>query len=155
MKRPSRQEEHRNYANYREVSTGVARAVRSASKRTSTRGRLYTAGTQDEWGKFALALMSGWLSKADSSLTELTQAYSNCHEEGLTRQGLDKRFSGRAAHFMERLVHETVGKLLGKGIKRSQQEWLNQFSAVWVCDSTVIRLPDALSPLWGRRMAAA
>jgi len=97
---------------------------------------------------FALTLMSGWLSDKASSLATLTHAYVNSQRQPLSRQGLNSRFTARAAHFMECLLAQAVKKVLWHGVQSQSNAWFKSFTAVWVCDSTVIRLPDALAALW-------
>ncbi|MDX1995003.1 MAG: IS4 family transposase [bacterium] len=99
-------------------------------------------------GGFALTLMSGWLSEKESSLADLAHAYLNSQGKGISRQGLNSRFNARAAHFMEALVGVAVKKVVGHRGERQTEGWINTFSAVWVCDSTVIRLPQPLEAVW-------
>jgi hypothetical protein len=97
---------------------------------------------------FALTLMSGWLSDKDCSVATLAHAYVNSQRKTISRQGLNQRFTARAAHFMEVLVAQAVKKMLWRGRYKQSAAWFRHFPAVWVCDSTVIRLPDALSDVW-------
>ncbi len=99
---------------------------------------------------YALTLMSDWLSDKSSSLATLTHAYVNSQRQPLSRQGLNSRFTARAAHFMECLLAQAVKKVLWRGVQSQTNAWFKSFTAVWVCDSTVIRLPDALAALSGK-----
>lgn len=95
---------------------------------------------------FAQSLVFGHLSQPRSSLEELTQTFIYGTETALARQSLHERFTGRAAHFMERLVLAGL-QIYCHGPAQSHA-FFRQFSAVYVMDSTVISLPQSLSSVW-------
>jgi hypothetical protein len=95
---------------------------------------------------FAQALVLGWWSEPDSSLELLSQGLSWMQQQPLSRQALAQRFSGRAAHFLERLLQAALSEPV-TGM-RVDMGCLNRFAGVYVEDSTVISLPAALTPIW-------
>lgn len=96
--------------------------------------------------RFAQSLVFGYLSQPDSSLEALTQTFIYGSETALARQSLHERFTGRAAHFMERLVLEGV-RIYCQGPQQSHA-FFRPFSAVYAMDSTVITLPESLAAVW-------
>lgn len=96
--------------------------------------------------RFAQALVFGLMSNPCSSMEELSQSFTNSSQKRLSRQGLDGRFTARAAWFMERLVEAGVQLVLRSHAQANAL--LNRFKGVYVLDSTVIRLPEALRELW-------
>jgi hypothetical protein len=95
---------------------------------------------------FAQSLVFGHLSQPRSSLEELTQTFIYRTETALVRQSLHERFTGRAAHFMERLVLAGL-QIYCQGPAQSHA-FFRQFSNVYVMDSTVITLPESVSSVW-------
>lgn len=95
---------------------------------------------------FVQGLVFGWLAKGNSTMEELSQAVANSSQVAISRQGLEQRFTARAAFFMEQMVGEAV-KLVIRG-PRAEQALLRHFKGVYLVDSSVIVLPDELARLW-------
>jgi hypothetical protein len=94
---------------------------------------------------FAQTLVFGWLANPSSSMEELSQSAANlgvC----VSRQGIDERFTAKAAQFMESLVKAALQEVV-RG-KRVDTPILSRFSKVYVADATIIKLPDELEDLW-------
>lgn len=69
------------------------------------------------------------------------------HELTISAQGLDKRFTQKAASFVKSVLEEA----LSEAIQAKQSvdiEILKRFSHVYVADGSIITLPDELHPLW-------
>lgn len=95
---------------------------------------------------FVQGLVFGWLANGKSTMEEMSQALANSSQVAISRQGLEQRFTARAAFFMEQMVGEAV-KLVVRG-PRVEQALLRHFKGVYLLDSSVIVLPDELATLW-------
>lgn len=96
--------------------------------------------------RFAQSLVFGHLSQPMSSLEDLTQSFISRTHIPLARQSLHERFTGRAAHFMERLAVAGL-RIVCQG-PAQPHPFFQRFSNVYVTDSTVIALPEALAEIW-------
>lgn len=94
---------------------------------------------------FCQTLVMGWLAKATASLTELAQTAATAGV-GITPQGLEERFSARAAEFMRRLLEEALGMVVAA--HPVAIPILQRFAGVYIQDSTNIPLPDSLVGVW-------
>jgi hypothetical protein len=94
---------------------------------------------------FCQTLVIGWLVKATASLTELAQTAATAGV-GITPQGLEERFSARAAEFMRRLLEEALGMVVAA--HPVAIPILQRFAGVYIQDSTNIPLPDGLVGAW-------
>lgn len=96
-------------------------------------------------GSFVQTLVFGWMAKGNSTMEELSQSAANVGVQ-VSRQGLDERFNETAADFLRQMVEESV-KCVLRG-NRHATPVLERFEAVYVEDSTVLKLPNALEKLW-------
>lgn len=96
--------------------------------------------------RFAQSLVFGHLSQARSSLEDLTQSFLYSTHIPLARQSLQERFTGRAAHFMERMALAGL-QIVCQG-PRQTHAFFQHFSHVYITDSTVIPLPNSLAEIW-------
>lgn len=96
-------------------------------------------------GSFVQALVFGWLAKGNSSMEELSQSAANVGVQ-VSRQGLDERFTERAANFLRQMVEASVKSVLQGNLATTRV--LERFKGVYVEDSTVIELPASLQPIW-------
>jgi hypothetical protein len=94
---------------------------------------------------FVQSLVFGWLGNEAASLNELKQV-AQAVGVGVSRQGLDQRFTEESALFMEQMLGATMRTVI-EGHPQ-QIEALNVFGKIYVVDSTVITLPDALADQW-------
>lgn len=94
---------------------------------------------------FAQTLVFGWLANPHASMEELSQSAANVGVH-VSRQGLDERFTERAAQFMEGLVQAALNCVV-RG-KRVATPILSRFSQVYLVDATIINLPDELEARW-------
>lgn len=95
---------------------------------------------------FAQTLVFGWLANAQASLEELTQTAA-IRGVVIRPQGLDQRFTDRAAACLQQILQAAVRQVVG-----TQQPvaipLLQRFTSVSVLDSSTIVLPDALATVW-------
>lgn len=96
--------------------------------------------------RFVQGLVFGWLANGKSTMEDLSQALANSSQVGISRQGLEQRFTARAAFFMEQMVCEAA-KRVCRG-PRVEQALLRRFNGVYLLDSSVIVLPDELATVW-------
>ena len=94
---------------------------------------------------FAQTLVLGWLSKPDARLQDLVQIAATVGVK-VTPQGLDERFGQAAAEFMQSLLGDVVAHVVCAA--PVVHPLLNRFAGVYVQDSSVIALPDALHEVW-------
>jgi hypothetical protein len=96
--------------------------------------------------KLVRALTLGFLPKPAATLEELTPS-GVLNEVEISPQGLDKRFTEEAATFLQPVLEEAVNTVV-LAPPPVPIEWLNRFTAVWLLDTTVLRLPDELEEVW-------
>jgi hypothetical protein len=94
---------------------------------------------------FSQTLVFGWLANADATLDELAQAAASVGVE-ITPQGLNDRFSPAAAECMRRILETAVG--IAVAGDEAAVPILERFNGVYIQDSTVITLPDAVVDIW-------
>jgi hypothetical protein len=94
---------------------------------------------------FVQTLVFTWLSKPQATLEEMAQTAATL---GLSirPQGLDERFSERAAIFLQQVLEAALGTLVA--LPTCSVPLLARFTGVSLFDSTVIALPDVLASLW-------
>jgi len=95
---------------------------------------------------FIKTLLFGWLQKTDPSVEALVRAGFS-HDLTISAQGLDKRFTEKAAAFVKSVLEEALGQVV-KAKTAVNVDILKRFTNVYVADCSVIALPDALHPLW-------
>jgi hypothetical protein len=96
-------------------------------------------------GQFAQTLVFSWMGNPTASLKEMSQLAA-CNHVAISRQGLNQRFTERAAQFMQALLEATVAEVV-QG-PRVRNKLLAALSRVYVLDSTCIGLPAGLHDYW-------
>ena len=96
-------------------------------------------------GTFVQTLVFGWLASPQASLEELAQMAVVRGVE-ITPQGLDQRFTPEAAECLKQVLAKGVQQLVAAAPVAIPI--LQRFQGVYVLDSSVIRLPDALAEDW-------
>src|SRR6266496_2402450 len=94
---------------------------------------------------FVQTLVFTYLADPDASLDELTQTAAALDVD-ITPSGLTQRFTPAAATFLERVLAVAIQRVLAA--QKLAIPILEQFSGVYVEDSTIIVLPAALRELW-------
>lgn len=94
---------------------------------------------------YAPTLVFGWLSSANGTLSELTQAAARVGVD-ISKQGLQERFNERSAAFMERLLRRAVEYRVAAD--RVAVGVMGNFTAVNIQASTSISLPEGLREQW-------
>jgi hypothetical protein len=94
---------------------------------------------------FAQTVVFTWLADPNATLETMAQTAAGLGT-AITPQGLDERFRPAAAHFLERLLACAMSHVVAADPVTIPL--LQRFRGVYVQDSTVIRLPDALEHRW-------
>jgi hypothetical protein len=95
---------------------------------------------------FIKTLLFGWLQNSSPSVEGLVRAGVS-HDLLITAQGLDKRFTEKAANFMKSLLEEAMGQVV-KAKTPVALELFKRFANVYIADCSVITLDDELHSLW-------
>jgi hypothetical protein len=95
---------------------------------------------------FVRTLVFGWLTRPDAGLERLSQTAARLGIP-ITRQGLDERFTPQAAACLERVL-AAAGRAVLAAAPVTLPVLARFPGGVWVQDSTVIGLPDALHVVW-------
>ncbi len=127
----------------------VALAMQTVLKTVANRAAKRT-GFQQRQSKltgsaFVRGLVFGWLSKPQATLEELAQAIA-AGGVTISTQGLDQRFTPQAAALLKDVLEAATGAVVATS--PGATEILDRFTAVYVADSTVIALPNALRAVW-------
>src|SRR5690348_275236 len=94
---------------------------------------------------FAQTLVFGWLANPHAALEALAQTAAAVGV-GISAQGLDQRLGEAAAAFLDELLRAAVHSVIAA--EPLAIPLLARFSAVVLCDSSTITLPQALAPWW-------
>jgi hypothetical protein len=95
--------------------------------------------------KFVQTLVFGWLKNPRASLGELTQTAASL-EVDISPQGLDQRFGPKAADCLKLVLEEAVQTMVAA--EPVAVPLLARFNGVYLQDSSIVALPDALSEVW-------
>jgi len=94
---------------------------------------------------FAQALVFGWQANPRASLEELCQSARACGVE-ISPQGLQERLNPAAAHFLERLLQQSLTyRVTSEG---EPAGLLERFTGIYLQDTSVIGLPPELVQIW-------
>lgn len=97
--------------------------------------------------RFVQTLVFGWLADPDIPLEGLCQVAASLGVR-ISPQGLEQRFTPQAAHFPRRVLEQALATLASVRAEPVLLPVLARFTAVFVSDCTVIRLPGALAATW-------
>ena len=98
-----------------------------------------------EGARFVQTLVFTYLANPQATLAELTQTAAALDVQ-ITPEGLTQRFTESAATLLQRVLAAAVQRVLAADPLAIPL--LDRFAGVYLEDSTVIVLPDALRPLW-------
>ena len=94
---------------------------------------------------FAKILVFGWLENPDASYTDLAHTARALDIE-VSRQAIEKRMSFEAADTLKAILEVAASQSVA--MPPQTLPLLNQFTGVYVHDSTTITLPDELRKVW-------
>ena len=99
-------------------------------------------------------LVFGWLENPNATLEELSQTSAALGVE-ITPQGLDKRFTEKAANFIKRILEAAVSIVITVStsipiVERAVAlpRLMERFNGVYIQDSSIIVLPDELGEIF-------
>jgi hypothetical protein len=95
---------------------------------------------------FINTLLFGWLQNPEISVEGLVRGAVN-HDIKISAQGLDKRFTEKAADFVKSVLEEGLKETI-QAKESVNIEILKRFKNVYVADGSVITLPDELHEQW-------
>lgn len=92
-------------------------------------------------------LVFGWLENPEASYQHLTETAAALGIE-VSRQALEQRLTLETTEMLKRTLDATITEMLEVAGRREVLDLLQQFSGVYVQDSTWITLPDELHETW-------
>lgn len=95
--------------------------------------------------QFVQTLVFGWMADSAARLETLSQSAANVSVK-ISRQGLHQRFTREAAEFLQAVLYECIEQVIKA--QPIDTSILSRFSGVYVIDSTVLVLPEALISIW-------
>lgn len=95
---------------------------------------------------FAQMLVWGSLDQPAPSYTDLAQD-AGLLGVPISPQGIEQRFSPEAAQFMQQLLERVVEQVI-TGINATVVPLLQRFNGLYIRDSSVVTLPEALQEIW-------
>lgn len=127
----------------------VAKALRTVLTRGANRAARTTHFVQRRsklsGAKFVQTLVFGWLANPAATYEELAQTAATLGVR-ISPQGLEQRFSERAAQCVERVLQAAVQQVIAAAPVAIPL--LQRFTAVYVDDSTQVQLPAVLAEVW-------
>ncbi len=96
--------------------------------------------------ELAQTLTFGWLSNPQATLEELSQTAASLGVV-ITPQGLDQRFTPAAAACLQGVLAAAVQRVVWAS-RPAAVPILQRFAAVYLQDSSIIKLPEALASVW-------
>jgi hypothetical protein len=94
---------------------------------------------------FVRAVVFGWLNRPDASLAELAQTAAAVGVP-ISAQGLDQRFTEWAAALLRAVLEAALGAAVAA--EPVAVPLLRRFAGVYLLDTTLVPLPDALAAAW-------
>ena len=92
-------------------------------------------------------LVFGWLENPEASYQQLTETAATLGIE-VRRQALEQRLTPETTEMLKLTLDAAITEMLEVASRRESLDLLQQFSGVYVQDSTWIRLPDELHETW-------
>jgi hypothetical protein len=130
-----------------QIENAFPTSSRTRRQPPRTRNRLSSNANAKLTGStFAQLMVFGAASTPCPTYTDWTQAAALAGTL-LTPQGIEQRFTPQAAHFLYALLQRFVGRVITL-CTPAVAPLLQRFAGVYIKDSTVISLPQALASLW-------
>ena len=92
-------------------------------------------------------LVFGWLENPEASYQQLTETAATLGIE-VKRQALDQRLTLETTEMLKTTLDAAITEVLEVGSQRQALRLLQQFTGVYVQDSTWLSLPDELHQIW-------
>ena len=92
-------------------------------------------------------LVFGWLENPEASYQQFTETAATLGIE-VRRQALEQRLTPETTEMLKTTLDAAITEMLEVASQRGSLDLLQQFSGVYVQDSTWIRLPDELHETW-------
>lgn len=127
----------------------VAKALRTVLTRGANRAARATHFVQRRsklsGAKFVQTLVFGWWANPAATYEELAQTAATLGVR-ISPQGLEPRFTARAAQCVERVLQAAVQQVIAAAPVAIPL--LPRFTAVYIQDSTQVQLPAVWAPVW-------
>jgi DDE family transposase len=94
---------------------------------------------------FVQGLVFGWLAHPSATYDQLVQAIARAGIR-VSAQALEQRFTAAAAHCLQLVLEAAVTQIVSAEV--GGQALLQRFTAVWLLDSTVVKLPRHFAQEW-------
>jgi hypothetical protein len=94
---------------------------------------------------FAQALVFSFMAKPEATREDVNQTAATAGMS-LSTPGLDKRFTAKAAYFLDTLLHEALQQVVR--VRPQAASILSRFNGVYVSDSSIVPLPETLSSVF-------
>ena len=92
-------------------------------------------------------LVFGWLENPEASYQHLTETAATLGLQ-VSRQALEQRLTSETAEMLKHTLEATITEVLAMATHRQTLPLLEQFTGIYVQDSTWITLPDELHETW-------
>jgi hypothetical protein len=128
-----------------QVALAMQDVLTFVAQRLARESQFVQRESQLDGATFVQTLVFTYLAEPDASLDDLTQTAAALNVD-ITAASLTQRFTPAAATFLQRVLACAVTRVLAADPLAIPV--LEQFAGVYIEDSTVIVLPDALRELW-------
>ena len=128
-----------------DLAPALQRLFRAEADAAAQRTGFCRRRRQLDGPRFAQTLVFGWLHQPQATLDELVDAAALAGAE-VTPAAFSQRFTSSAAAFLEDLLHQALHHVFAG--QPLLTPLLQRFQGVYIWDSTVLNLPDALAPVW-------
>jgi hypothetical protein len=134
-----------SYDNNSGIGRDDANAVDDHSRRGGKKTGFVERKRKVSGAGFAQALVFSFMANPASTREEVRQAAAMASMQ-LSTPGLDKRFTAKAAYFLDSLLAEAVAEMVDS--LPHSRSLLSRFNGVYVGDSTIIGLPETLAAVF-------
>lgn len=128
-----------------EISQAMQQILTTDANRLARETKLIQRQRKVTGAKLSQTLVLGWLEQPEARLSDLS-VMGEAVGLSITPQGLDQRFTPEACDFMEALLQRTLQYVCR--VEPVAIPLLNRFNGVYLTDSSIITLPDALREKW-------
>ena len=128
-----------------QVAESIRTVLEQAAKQAGETTGFIEREREFDGATFAQTLVFSWLGNPAATLEEMSQVAGLLGVE-VSRQGIAKRFTSKAAE----LMYEVLQAAVRQAVSATQAEFeiLERFKGVYLLDSSIVQLPDELLPVW-------